>query len=216
MTINLLLQGKHLFNVGRANVLKGVLGVMLLLSLFINHANAAVDNDVKLLDIDGNHLIMYWAETTAPYRVKYRVSRDGGIIWSGETHILVTMPLYISVAEFDGIYKIGTSGRLVASFALKAVDSVTLLIIPSDDYGVTWNAPEVILTYPDSDFIGCPTLTTQYNETTNILSVTSTIVSGLSGIFGGQGNIWYASSTDGGASWNNIQGLGSIEKTCVF
>ena len=215
MIRKILLQSRQLFNVGRANVLTAILGIMLLFFLFINPANAAIDNDVKMLDIDGDNLIMYWAETTPPYSVKYRTSPDGGFIWSGETQILAAMPSHISVAEFDGIHKIGTSGRLVASFALKTFGFAILLIIPSDDYGVTWNTPVVILAYPDSDFIDSPTLTTQYNETTNILSVTSTIVSGLSGIFGGQGNIWYASSTDGGASWNNIQGLGCI-KNCIY
>ena len=215
MINKLLLQSRHLFRVGQENVLTGGLGIMLLFSLIINHANAAIDNDVKMLDIDGNNLIIYWAETTPPYKVKYRISNDGGTLWSGETQLLIAMPLFLSVAEFDGVHKAGTSGRLVASFALKLNDgSVILLVIPSDDYGVTWNAPVVILNYPDSDFLGQPTLTTQYNEATNILSVTSTIISGLSGIFGGQGNIWYASSTDGGASWNNIQGLGCI-KNCI-
>ena len=98
-------------------------GIWLVALICISPAHAVIDNDVKLQGY-ANERIMYWAETTPTYTVKYKVSFDGGQNW-GKTglelpisqHVRIqrllmhpTQPDSIFAGTSIGIYVSGNGG----------------------------------------------------------------------------------------------------------
>lgn len=171
--------------------------------LFLSHSTHASDlDDVEFLDIDGTNMLLYWSEEP-PYKVKTQTSSDGGATWSA-VNTMVSIPPGITLEDFDGIYKVGLGGHLVASFAVTYANTAYVVVIISDNYGCDWTSVVTVLSIPNAHFIGCPTLAMQYNDTSGVLSVISTIASG------GKGHIYFVSSVNGGVSWNAPKKLSEV------
>ena len=79
-------------------------------------SHASIADEVELLNVDGSHFMLFWSEEP-PCTMKVQTSSDGGASWSGVRTIAAIPPGYV-LADFDGIYTIGTGGRLIASVAV--------------------------------------------------------------------------------------------------
>lgn len=167
---------------------------------------SVLGDDVELLNIDNKHMILYWEESDV---TKIQTSSNGGKTWDEATSLEV-MSEYI-LEDFDGIYKVKKVGRLVATYALRnsAGNGVLLVVVTSDDYGINWKPPKIVMNIPTAYFIGCPALTTVNNPNSNKISLITTVVSGT------QGNIYFVSSRDGGTTWDDPQQLSEIPTTCT-
>ena len=181
-----------------------------MVSFFLSRPSYAsvLDDDVELLNIDKKHMILYWRETDPP-AVKIQTSSNGGKTWD-EANSLEVMSEY-DIEDFDGIFKVKKVGRLVATYALtnSARNVVVLAVATSDDYGINWNPPQIVMNIPNAYFIGCPALTTVNNPNSNTISLITTVVSGT------QGNIYFVSSRNGGTTWDDPQQLSEIPTTCT-
>ena len=168
-------------------------------------SHAMMDEEVCLLNVDGSHMVLYWAEEP-PYEVKVQTSSDGGASWT-DTVKIVTVPPGYRLIDFDGIYRVGTDGRLIASFAVdKTLGQAAsmLVVMISEDYGQTWNSPKVVLYVPGASNLGNPANETEYNDYSGAINILTTLnVSGT-------GYIYFVSSDDGGTTWNPPHRLGEI------
>jgi hypothetical protein len=166
--------------------------------------------EVRMLDLDGTHLLLYWFETDGVNIIfKTQTSSNGGKTWNVVTEMMKLPVVLFSALDLDSIIKL-KSGRLVATFAAQTASPLPLetylITMYNDGYGNgDWFLLSIPLYMPDSYFLGLPELSTEYNQWTESIYMYTTLAVWDPDLSKYRGFIFFVVSENGGLTWYQNQ-----------
>lgn len=179
------------------------------------YAACALNDDVEILHLGGRNMIVYWQEDCTPPAdpdifVMYQTSSDNGKTWSGVQELTSSNVIAIGgfVDDFDGILIVGKRGKLAASFSIEG-GQTSLKVVTSKNFGRDWGDPilawDITVDIPGfTDFLGCPSLTSESIPGSGVLSLLTTIVETT------KTAAWVVTSRDSGQTWDAAIELGEV------